>query len=238
MKIDILAVGIHPDDVELSCSGTLLRHIDQGKTVAILDLSKGELGTRGSAEIRTEEAMEAAKILGAKERLQLDMQDGFFTYNEENVRKIITAIRYFQPEIVLCNAIEDRHPDHARAAKLTEDACFLSGLRRIETLDKGIIQKEWRPKAVYHYIQDRSLKPDFVIDISDYIDKKFELIMTYKSQFFDPLSIEPKTPISDKSFLESLRGKDSVYGRSINVTYAEGFTSSKLIGIDNLFDLR
>ena len=162
MKLDILGIGVHPDDVELSCSGTLLRHIKQGKTVGLLDLTKGELGTRGSATLRTEEALIAAQMMGAKVREQLDLADGFFTQNEADLRKIIRIIRRHQPEIVLCNSVEDRHPDHARAAKMVADACFLSGLRRIETVENdGSAQTSWRPKTVYHYIQDRALKPDF-----------------------------------------------------------------------------
>ena len=238
MKLDILAIGVHPDDVELSCSGTLLRQISLGHSVGLLDLTKGELGTRGNAQIRTEEAMHAAALMGALVREQLDLADGFFLQNEENLRKIVRIIRRHQPEIVLCNAIEDRHPDHARAAKLAADACFLSGLLKVETIDNdGDVQAVWHPKAVYHYIQDRALKPDFAVDISDFLNKKFELIMAYKSQFFDPLSTEPATPISGQSFLDALRGKDSVYGRYIGVEYAEGFTAARTVGVKNLYDL-
>lgn len=238
MKLDILAVGVHPDDVELSCAGTLLKHIQLGYKVGLLDLTKGELGTRGSAELRTEEATEAAQIMGALVREQLDLEDGFFTQNEGNLRKIIRIIRKYCPQIVFANAIDDRHPDHGRAAKLVSDACFLSGLVKIETLDdNNIPQAPWRPKSLYHYIQDRALKPDFVVDISPFVDKKFELIMAYKSQFFDPLSTEPKTPISGKEFLDSIKGKDSVYGRYIGVQFAEGFNVEKTIGVQNVFDL-
>jgi bacillithiol biosynthesis deacetylase BshB1 len=238
MKLDILGIGVHPDDVELSCSGTLLRHIKQGKTVGLLDLTKGELGTRGSTTLRTEEGMIAAEMMGAKVREQLDLADGFFTQNEADLRKIIRIIRRYQPEIVLCNSVEDRHPDHGRAAKMTADACFLSGLRRVETVENdGTVQAAWRPKVVYHYIQDRALKPDFVVDISDFVDRKFELIMAYKSQFFDPLSHEPATPISGQSFLDSIRGKDAVYGRYIGVPYAEGFIAGRTVGVQDLFDL-
>lgn len=239
MKLDILAIGVHPDDVELSCSGTLLSHIKKGKSVGLLDLTKGELGTRGSAALRTEEALIAADMMGAKVREQLDLADGFFTQNEADLKKIVRVIRRYQPDIVLCNAVEDRHPDHARAAKMTADACFLSGLRRVETfdIDEKTPQMAWRPKTVYHYIQDRALKPDFVVDISPFIDRKFELIMAYKSQFFDPLSNEPVTPISGQSFLDSIRGKDAVYGRYIGVAYAEGFTAGRTVGVTDLFDL-
>jgi bacillithiol biosynthesis deacetylase BshB1 len=238
MKLDILAVGVHPDDVELSCSGTLLSHIDKGYKIGLLDLTLGELGTRGNAEIRTQEAMASAQLMGALVREQLDLEDGFFTHNQESLLKIIRIIRRYCPNIVLANAIEDRHPDHGRAAKLVADACFLSGLIKIETQeDSGTPQAAWRPKSIYHYIQDRALKPDFAIDISDYIDKKFETIMAFKSQFFDPLSKEPVTPISSKDFLDSIRGKDAVYGRYIGVAYAEGYTVNKVIGVNNLFDL-
>ena len=238
MKLDILAIGVHPDDIELSCSGTLLRHIDKGYKIGILDLTLGELGTRGTPEIRTAEAMASARIMGALVREQLDLEDGFFTHNQDNLLKIIRVIRQYSPDLVFANAIEDRHPDHGRAAKLTADACFLSGLRRIETLDtKGVTQAPWRPKQVYHYIQDRSLKPDLAVDISAYMEKKFETIMAYKSQFYDPNNPEPMTPIASKSFLESVRGKDSVYGRYIGVEYAEGFNVHRTVGVDDLFDL-
>lgn len=238
MKLDILAIGVHPDDVELSCSGTLLRHIQKGYKVGLLDLTLGELGTRGNAQIRTEEAMTSAQLMGALVREQLDLQDGFFTHNEDNLLKIIRAIRQYCPTIIFTNALEDRHPDHGRAAKLTADACFLSGLIKVETVDKNSVpQAPWRPQHVYHYIQDRALKPDFAVDISDFVDKKFELIMAFKSQFFDPLSNEPVTPISSKDFLDSLRGKDAVYGRYIGVAYAEGFNVSRVIGVDDVLDL-
>lgn len=237
MKLDILAIGVHPDDVELSCAGTLLRHIDLGYKVGLLDLTLGELGTRGSAEIRTQEAMASAQLMGALVREQLDIGDGFFTHNQANLLKIIHIIRKYQPDIVFANALEDRHPDHGRAAKLIVDACFLSGLVKIETHEQGEIQAAWRPKNVYHYIQDRALKPDFAVDISDYMEKKFACIMAFKSQFFDPLSIEPVSPISSQSFLDSIKGKDSVYGRYIGCNYAEGFNVSRVMGVKNVFDL-
>lgn len=238
MKLDILAIGVHPDDVELSCAGTILRQISFGNTVGILDLTLGELGTRGNATIRTQEAMAAAQIMGVQVREQLDLEDGFFTQNKDNLLKIIQVIRKYRPEIVLANAIEDRHPDHGRAAKLTAEACFLSGLMKIETQNtEGGLQAAWRPKAVYHYIQDRALKPDFAIDISDFVDKKFEAILAYKSQFFNPNNTEPMTPISSQSFLDSIRGKDSVYGRYIGVAYAEGYNVVRTIGLKDLFDL-
>jgi N-acetylglucosamine malate deacetylase 1 len=246
IKLDILAVGVHPDDVELSCSGTLLRQISLGNSVGLLDLTLGELGTRGNATIRTQEAMAAAEMMGAVVREQLDLEDGFFVQNRDNLLKIIRILRKYRPEIVLANALEDRHPDHGRAAKLTAEACFLSGLIKIETYDtdntsrdnqEGVLQEAWRPKVVYHYIQDRSLKPDFAIDISDFVDKKFELIMAYKSQFFNADSSEPMTPISSPAFLDSIRGKDAVYGRYMGVAYAEGYNVARTIGVKDLFDL-
>lgn len=238
MKLDILAIGVHPDDVELSASGTILKHIALGKTVGILDLTRGELGTRGNAELRAKEATHAAKILGLSIREQLSMADGFFENNEAHQKEIIRIIRKYQPEIVLCNAITDRHPDHGRAAKLTADACFYSGLVKVETKEDGKIQAAWRPKAVYHYIQDYFIEPDFVIDITPFMGKKIESIMAYSSQFFDPNSKEPETPISTKNFLEYVKSKGSLFGRAINVDYAEGYTVSRYIGIENLFDLK
>jgi bacillithiol biosynthesis deacetylase BshB1 len=237
MKIDILAIGIHPDDVELSCTGTLLKHIAKGKKVAILDLTLGELGTRGNAEIRTKEAMASAKIQGVSFRKQLQLKDGFFENNEASQRAIIEVIRDCQPDIVLCNAISDRHPDHGRAAQLTIDACFYSGLVKIETVLNGTKQLAWRPKAVYHYIQDQYLKPDFVIDVTEYRDKKHEAIKAFSSQFYDPNSKEPETPISGKEFLDYVDAKMMICGRSIGVKYAEGFIASRTVGVKDLFDL-
>jgi bacillithiol biosynthesis deacetylase BshB1 len=237
MKLDILAIGVHPDDVELSCAGTILKHIELGKTVGILDLTLGELGTRGNATLRTQEAMRAASILGVSVREQLNMADGFFENNEANQRLIIEVIRKYQPELILCNAISDRHPDHGRAAKLTADACFYSGLLKVETKENNTIQKPWRPKAVYHYIQDNFIEPDFVIDVTAYNDKKMESIMAYSSQFFDPNSKEPQTPISSKNFIDYINAKARLFGRSINVDFAEGFTVNRYMGVNNLFDL-
>jgi bacillithiol biosynthesis deacetylase BshB1 len=237
MKLDILAIGVHPDDVELSCAGTILKHIELGKTVGILDLTLGELGTRGNATLRTQEAMRAASILGVSVREQLNMADGFFENNETNQRLIIEVIRKYQPELILCNAISDRHPDHGRAAKVTADACFYSGLLKVETKENNTIQKPWRPKAVYHYIQDNFIEPDFVIDVTAYNDKKMESIMAYSSQFFDPNSKEPQTPISSKNFMDYVDAKARLFGRSINVDFAEGFTVNRYMGVNNLFDL-
>ncbi len=237
MKIDILAIGIHPDDVELSCSGTIAKHIAFGKKVGILDLTQGELGTRGNAELRTKEANDAAIILGVSFRTQLNLKDCFFENNEENQKKIIEIIRKHQPEIILCNAISDRHPDHGRASKLVSDSSFYSGLIKIETHSDNKIQKAWRPKAVYHYIQDQYIHPDFVIDISDFIDIKHKAIMAYSSQFYNPSSNEPETPISSKHFIESVNSKMSILGRDIGVKFAEGYTVDRYPGINSLFDL-
>lgn len=237
MKLDILAIGVHPDDVELSCSGTILKHQALGKTVGILDLTRGELGTRGNAELRTQEALKSAEILGVAMRKQLSMADGFFGNNEEHVKQIIQIIRLYQPEIVLCNAVNDRHPDHGRAAKLTSDACFYSGLAKIETFNEKELQACWRPKAVYHYIQDHFIEPDFVIDITEHMDKKMESIMAFSSQFYNPNSKEPETPISSKNFMEHVNSRAKQFARAINCEYAEGFTTNRYIGVNNLFDL-
>jgi bacillithiol biosynthesis deacetylase BshB1 len=242
MKIDILAIGVHPDDVELSCSGTLLHHINQGKKVGLLDLTRGELGTRGTAEIRDQEAANSAKKMGAEFRKNLGLADGFFTYNKADMLRIIQVIRYCQPEIVLTNAIDDRHPDHARSAKFTADACFYAGLVKVETKDeKGELQPRWRPKAIYHYIQDRNLKPDFVFDITPFIEEKIELILTFRSQFFNPdakeFEKELQSPISGKDFMEFIKAKGRSFGRSIGVDYAEGFNVARVPGVKDLFDL-
>lgn len=241
-KVDILAIGVHPDDIELACSGTLLRHIEMGKTVGLVDLTRGELGTRGNAEIRTAEANKAKEMIGAAFRWNLDMADGFFANTPENVRKVITAIRASQPGIVLANALSDRHPDHGRAAKLVADACFYSGLTKIETTDEqGQAQVKWRPDNLYHYIQDHNLVADFVVDITKYIDRKMEIIMAYDSQFHSPASTqyqqEAATPISGTQFKNFLRAKAATYGRIANYDYAEGFNVSRIPGVKNLFDL-
>ena len=242
MKVDILAIGVHPDDVELSCSGTLLKHLAMGKSVGLLDLTRGEMGSRGNAQIREQEANEAAKMMGAAFRINLDMPDCFATWSEENLRKIIRVIRWCQPEIVLANAIDDRHPDHGRAAKPSADACFYSGLVKIETTwEDGRQQEAWRPKAVYHYVQDKNLQPDFVVDISEFMDRKMELVLAFKSQFFLPsengYQDEPDTPISGKDFLDFLRAKARTYARPIGAEYAEGFNAARTPGVCNLFDL-
>ena len=236
-KVDILAVGVHPDDIELSCCGVLFKEIDAGKTVGMLDLTQGELGTRGNAKLRLQEAEKAANIIGAKFRVNLGMPDGFLESSRENLLAIVQIIRACKPKLVLANAVHDRHPDHGKAAKLTSDACFLSGLVKIQTQWKGNPQEHWRPKAVYHYIQDYELEPDFVVDISDYIDKKMEAIMAFGSQFYNPESKEPESPISSRSFMEFIKAKGRRFGRPIGVEFAEGFTVNRTVGVNSLFDL-
>ncbi|HEU4789018.1 MAG TPA: bacillithiol biosynthesis deacetylase BshB1 [Flavobacterium sp.] len=238
MKLDILAFGAHPDDVELGCSGTILKEVSLGKTVGIVDLTRGELGTRGSAEIRDQEASDAAKILGVTVRENLNMRDGFFVNDEKHQLEIIKMIRKYQPEIVLCNAIEDRHIDHGKGSKLVSDACFLSGLMKIETVLEGEIQKPWRPKVVYHYIQWKNIEPDFVVDITGFTDKKIESILAYRSQFYDPNSKEPESPISSKNFLESLNYRSRDLGRITGVEHAEGFTVERCLAVNSLGDLK
>lgn len=237
MKLDILAIGSHPDDVELSCSGTIAKEVDRGKKVGILDLTRGELGTRGTAETRDEEAKNAAKILGVSVRENLEFSDGFFENNTAHQLEIIKILRKYRPEIVLCNAVEDRHIDHGKGAKLVSDACFLSGLRKIETIYDRESQEAWRPKHVYHYIQWKNLKPDIVVDISGYIDKKMEAVKAYKTQFFDESSKEPQTPISSSNFLESITYRSRDLGRLINTEHAEGFTVERYPAVDSIFDL-
>jgi bacillithiol biosynthesis deacetylase BshB1 len=234
MKVDILAFGVHPDDVELGCSGTIIASVQQGKKVAVVDLTQGELGTRGTAETRKAEAAEAARLMGVQARENLLMADGFFTISEENIRKVITVIRKYQPEIVLCNALEDRHPDHGRSSSLVEDAAFLAGLRKIETSLDGMAQEAWRPKYVFHYIQDRYLKPDFVFDISAYMEQKIKVIQAYHTQFHSPQTRnhdEPVTYISSPDFLDTINARALMLGKRIGVRYAEGYISKKMIGI-------
>lgn len=237
MKLDILAVGSHPDDVELSCAGTLAKEIDRGKKVGILDLTRGELGTRGTAEIRDKEAKAAAEILGVVMRHNLGFSDGFFENNTAHKLEIIKIIRKYKPEIVLCNAVEDRHIDHGKGARLVSEACFLSGLRKIETIMDGNNQPAWRPKNVLHYIQWKNLKPDVVVDISGYIGKKLEAVKAYESQFFNKDSNEPETPISSSNFLESINYRARDLGRLINTEHAEGFTLERHVAVDSVFDL-
>ncbi len=237
MKLDILAIGAHPDDVELGCGATIAKEISLGKKVGILDLTRGELGTRGSAEIRDQEASNAAKILGVTIRENLNFADGFFVNDKKHQLEIIKTLRKYQPEIVLCNAIDDRHIDHGKGSKLVSDACFLAGLRKIETVLDGVVQKPWRPKHVYHYIQWKNLEPDFVVDVTGFIDVKMEAVLAYSSQFFDPKSKEPSSPISSENFLNSIKYRAQDLGRLIGTDYAEGFTVERFVAVDKLDDL-
>jgi N-acetylglucosamine malate deacetylase 1 len=237
MKLDILAFGAHPDDVELGCGGTIAKEIALGKKIGIIDLTRGELGTRGSADIRDQEAAAAAKILGVSIRENLNMRDGFFVNDEEHQLAIIRMLRKYRPEIVLCNAIDDRHIDHGKGSKLVSDACFLSGLMKIGTDYDGKKQEQWRPKAVYHYIQWKNIHPDFVVDISEYNEKRVEAILAYSSQFYNPNATEPETPIATKNFLESLNYRAQDLGRIIGTDYAEGFTAERYLGVNRLGDL-
>lgn len=237
MKLDILAIGAHPDDVELSCSGVIAKEVSNGKIVGILDLTQGELGTRGSGEIRLNEAKKAAEILGVSVRENLGFRDAFFVNDETNQLKVIEIIRKYRPEIVLCNAVEDRHIDHGKGAKLVSDASYLSGLPKIETYLNGSKQKAWRPKHVFHYIQWKELEPDFVVDITGFIDVKVASVLAYKSQFYNEGSNEPSTPISNLNFLESVTYRAKNLGRTVGVDYAEGFTLSNFPAVDSIFDI-
>ncbi|MEO0507545.1 MAG: bacillithiol biosynthesis deacetylase BshB1 [Bacteroidota bacterium] len=237
MKLDILVFGAHPDDAELGAGGTIAKEIAKGKKVGIIDLTHGELGTRGSAAIRDKEAAAAAAILGVSIRENMSYADGFFVNDKSHQMGIIKKIRQYQPDIVLCNAVDDRHIDHAKGSALVSDACFLSGLVKIETKLNGDVQEPWRPKVVYHYIQWKNLEPDFVVDVSGYIEKKREAILAYSSQFFDPNSGEPETPISSKNFLDSVSYRARDLGRLIGVAHAEGFTVERFPGVDSLDDL-
>lgn len=240
MKLDMLAIGVHPDDVELGCSGWILKEIALGRKAGIVDLTQGELGSRGSVETRYKEATEAARILGLSARENLKMADGFFKNDEAHQRRLIQAIRKYRPEIVIGNALEDRHPDHGRAGRLIADACFLSGLRKIETRDdNGEPQEAWRPKYVFHYVQDRYIEPDFVIDISSVFEKRMESIKAYTTQFYNPdnESDGPQTYISTPSFLDSVIGRARMMGKKIGVQYGEGFVSEKNLGLQGMDSL-
>ncbi|APY09924.1 bacillithiol biosynthesis deacetylase BshB1 [Seonamhaeicola sp. S2-3] len=240
MKLDILAIGAHPDDVELGCGATLAKEISNGKKVGIIDLTRGELGTRGTAETRKIESEEARKILGASVRINMKFADGFFTNDKYHQIELIKMIRKYKPEIVLCNAIDDRHIDHGKGSKLVSDACFLSGLLKIDTKidDDDAWQEPWRPKYVYHYIQWKNLEPDFVVDVSGFIDKKIEAVLAYKTQFFNTKSNEPETPISSKNFKDSVEYRARDLGRLIGVEYAEGFNVERYVAVDSLYDLK
>lgn len=237
MKLDILAFAAHPDDVELAASGTVMAHIAQGKKVGIIDLTQGELGTRGNAELRSKEAEQSSKILGISVRENLGMRDGFFVNNEVHQLKVIEMIRKYQPEIVLCNSEFDRHTDHGKAAQLVHDACFLSGLRKVETNIEGKPQEAWRPKAIYHFIQDYHTKPDIIVDITPFFEQKINSIKAFSSQFYNPDSQEPESPISSKDFFHFIEARAREFGRPIGVRYAEAFTVKRPIGTTNLLTL-
>lgn len=237
MKLHILAFAAHPDDIELSCAGTLIKHTGMGQQVGIVDLTQGELGTRGTGEKRLVEAANAGKVMGIAMRENAGMADGFFKNDEAHQRIIITYIRRFQPDIVIANVLEDRHPDHGRGGRLVADACFLSGLRKVKTEWEGVEQTAWRPKRVFHYIQDRTQEPDFIVDISDSFDKKMEAIRCYKSQFHDPESDEPITYIATEAFLNTIQYKDATTGKRIGVAYGEGFMCENIPGIADLDQL-
>jgi bacillithiol biosynthesis deacetylase BshB1 len=237
MKLDILAFGAHPDDVELGCGGTIAKEVSLGKKVGIIDLTRGELGTRGSAAIRDSEAAAAAKILGIAVRENLLMRDGFFVNDEAHQLEVIKIIRKYRPEIVICNAIDDRHIDHGKASKLVSDACFLSGLLKIETSLNGEKQLHWRPKLVYHFIQWKNVVPDFVVDITGFETKKTAAILSYGSQFYNPNEEGPVTPIATKNFLESIHYRSQDLGRLIGTDYAEGFTVERHLAVNSLSDL-
>lgn len=240
MKLDILAIGAHPDDVELGCGATIAKEVANGKKVGIIDLTRGELGTRGTAGTRDEESFNAAKILNVSMRTNMEFADGFFVNDKEHQIELIKEIRKYRPDIVLCNAIDDRHIDHAKGSKLVSDACFLSGLRKIDTKhdDGDDWQKPWRPKVVYHYIQWKDLEPNIIVDVTGFIEKKMEAVLAYKTQFFDPDSNEPETPISSKNFTDSIIYRARNCGRLIGTEYGEGFTVERYPAVDSLFDLK
>jgi bacillithiol biosynthesis deacetylase BshB1 len=238
IKLDILVLPVHPDDAELGCAGTILKHIADGKKVGIVDLTRGELGTRGSAEIRGQEAVVAARILGLTVRENIGIPDGFFQNSPQYQLKVIEAIRKYRPEIVITNAYHDRHPDHGRANELVEASAFLSGLRKIETYFNGQLQQPWRPALVLHFIQDNYIKPDILIDVTEYWEGKIESVLAYGSQFHNPeWENEPQTYISSPDFIQVVEARARELGKSIRVKYAEGFTSRKILGVDSLFDL-
>ncbi len=240
MKLDILAIGAHPDDVELSCGATLAKEIANGKKIGIIDLTRGELGTRGTAETRDEESTHAAKILGVTTRTNMEFADGFFVNDKRHQLELIKMIRKYRPGIVLCNAIDDRHIDHGKGSKLVSDACFLSGLLKIDTKcpDEDSWQEPWRPKHVYHYIQWKNIEPDFVVDVTGFMDKKMKAVLAYKTQFFDPTSKEPETPISSSNFTDSIAYRASDLGRLIGVEHGEGFTVERYVAVDSLYDIK
>ena len=238
MKLDILVLAVHPDDAELGCSGTILKHIALGKKVGIVDFTRGELGTRGTAETRDAEAADSASILGLHARENLRFKDAFFKNDEAHQLEVIRMIRKYQPEIIFSNALRDRHPDHGKAGDLANDACFLAGLPKIKTVDNGLEQEAWRPRLNFQYIQDYYIQPDIIVDITPFMETKLKAIQAFKTQFYNPDEEAPSTYISSPEFFESVIGRAREFGKSIGATYGEGFTSRKLLGIDNLFDLR
>ncbi|WP_266205387.1 bacillithiol biosynthesis deacetylase BshB1 [Pontibacter kalidii] len=238
MKLDILAFASHPDDIELGCAGTLIAHVEAGRKVGIVDLTVGELGTRGTPETRLKEGEDAASIMGVSVRENLGFADGFFQNDRQHQLKVIEMLRKYRPEIVIANAIHDRHPDHGRGAELVSEACFKSGLKMIDTQEAdGTKQEAWRPKAVYHYIQDRLITPDFVVDVTPYWEKKMEAVRAFKSQFHNPDDTSPNTYISSPEFLEFITARAKELGHAIGVTYGEGFTKERHLGVRNMFDL-
>jgi len=238
MKLDILAIGAHPDDVELGCGATIAKEVANGKTIGIIDLTKGELGTRGTIHTRAKEAANAAKILGISTRLNMEFADGFFTNDKEHQIALIKQIRKFKPELGFCNAIDDRHIDHAKGSNLVSDACFLSGLVKIETTLNGELQLPWRPKQVYHFIQWKNLEPDIVVDITGYLETKMEAVLAYKTQFYNPENKEPETPISSKNFTDSVLYRARDLGRLVGVEAGEGFNVERYPAVDSLFNLK
>ncbi len=237
-KLDILVIAAHPDDAELGCSGTIASQVARGKKVGIIDLTKGEMGTRGTPELRIEEANKAGEILGLTMRMNMGFKDVFFEDDHTHRIELIKMIRKYQPEIILANAITDRHPDHGKGSSLVTNSCFMSGLRKIETELDGEVQSPWRPKHVYHYIQNNYIEPDFIVDISEHWETKVNSILAFQSQFFDPESKEPASFISDPDFLPFIEGRAREFGHRILATYGEGFTSERFVGVDDIFDLK
>ncbi len=234
MQLDILVFSAHPDDVELSCGGTVIKHIAAGKKVGVVDLTRGEKGTRGTPETRQQEADTASRLMGLSIRENLGFDDCFFAVDKAHIVEVVRMIRKYRPKVVIANAIDDRHPDHGRAARLVVEAIFYSGLVKIETLENGVVQEAWRPQSLYHYIQDRFMKPDFVVDISDFMERKIEVIKAFSSQFHDPNSTEPSTYISSERFMPGIIARAAEFGNPIAVKYAEGFLAARIPGVDDI----